>query len=152
LYHQRHLHTLQEQQDYTTTAGSKCQTAVTEKLSIKFDLNKEHLFDFLEAIQSRAIVCRWYDTLFMGNQAGVNINFVENYGTVTMASVHAKALTYMFSNTPQVQDTFNLYMCLKALLSTEARIAAYVESNTYTFTRGQVQLQSGIQPNSFGTP
>jgi uncharacterized protein HemY len=36
------------------------------------------------------------------------------------------------------QDSFNLYMCLEASLSTEARIAAYAESNTYTFRRGLV--------------
>jgi hypothetical protein len=58
---------------------------------------------------------------------------IENYGIVTQATAHVKELTYMFSNTRIVQDSFNLYMCLEALLSTEARIAAYAESSTYTF-------------------
>jgi hypothetical protein len=74
----------------------------------------------------------------MVNQAGIAMNVVENYGTVTMATTRTKALTYMFSDTRQAQDSFNLYMCLEASLSTEARIAVYAESNTYTFQRGMV--------------
>jgi hypothetical protein len=111
--------------DYTTTAGAKIQKAAIEKLPIEFDLDREHLFKFLEALRSRAIACGWYDTLFMVKQAGNDMNIIESYGTVTQATAQAKALTYMFSNTRMAQDSFNLYMCLEASLSTEARIAAY---------------------------
>jgi hypothetical protein len=134
--------------DYTKTAGAKIQKAATEKLPIEFDLDKEHLYEFLEALRSCAIACGWYDTLFMVNQAGVNMNFIEIYGTVSMATAQAKALTYMFANTRQAKDSFNLYMCLEASLSTEARIAAYAESSTYTFQRGQVPgAVAGGDPN-----
>jgi hypothetical protein len=74
----------------------------------------------------------------MVNIAGIIMNVIENYGTVTMAPTRAKALTDMFSNTRQAQDSFNLYMCLEALLTTEARITAYAESNTETFQRVKV--------------
>jgi hypothetical protein len=134
--------------DYTTTAGAKIQKAAIDKLTIEFDLDKEHLYEFLEALRSRAIACGWYDTILMVNQAGINMNIVENYGTVTMATTRTKALTYMFSDTRQAQDSFNLYMCLEASLSTEARIAVYAESNTYTFQRGMVPgAVAGGDPN-----
>jgi hypothetical protein len=72
--------------DYSTTAGAKIHKAVTDKLTVEFDLEKVHLYEFLEALRSRAIACGWYDTLFMVNQAGVAMNLLENYRTVTIAT------------------------------------------------------------------
>jgi hypothetical protein len=51
--------------NYNTTSGAKIQKAAIEKLPVEFDLNKEHLYEFLEAFHTRAIACGWHDTLFI---------------------------------------------------------------------------------------
>jgi hypothetical protein len=124
--------------DYNTTTGVKIHKAAIEKLLVEFDLDKEHLYEFLEALRTRAIACGWYETLFMVTQQGLDLNIIENYGTITGASAQAKALTYMFHENRSAQDSHNLFMCLEASLSTEARITIYSESTSYTFRRGDV--------------
>jgi hypothetical protein len=61
--------------DYSTTAA-KINKAATDKLPVELDLDKEHLYEFLEALRSCAIACGWYYTLFMVSQSGVAMNLL----------------------------------------------------------------------------
>jgi hypothetical protein len=71
-------------------------------------------------------------------QAGVAMNLLENYRTVTVATARAKAHTYMFQEARMAHESHNLFMCLEASLSSEARIAFYSDTSTYTLRLGDV--------------
>jgi hypothetical protein len=131
--------------DYTTTHGAKIQRAATEKLSVDHDLDKEHLYDFLEALRSRAIACNWYGTIFQVPQDGQQLNIITNYGVLKKDAVDTKVRTYMFHNTREAQDDHNLFTCLEASLTKEAKSTLSAESATYTFTASDVQ---GIAPGT----
>jgi hypothetical protein len=133
--------------DYSTTSGAKIQRAAIEKLPVEHNLDKEHLYDFLEALRSRAIACNWYDTLFQITQDGTTLNPIINYGVLTKEAVDTKVKTYMFHNTREAQDDYNLFCCLEASLTTEARATLYAESDLYTYTASNVpNAAAGVNP------
>jgi hypothetical protein len=134
--------------DYSTTSGAKIQRAAIEKLPVTHDLDKAHLYDFLESLRSRAIACNWYGTLFRINQDGEALNPINNYGILKKESVDTKVRTYMFHNTREAQDDYNLFCCLEASLSTEARATLYAESDQYTYKANEVMnIAAGVDPN-----
>ena len=134
--------------DYSTTSGAKIQRAAIEKLPVVHDLDKAHLYDFLESLRSRAIACNWYGTLFRINQDGEALNPINNYGILKKESVDTKVRTYMFHNTREAQDDYNLFCCLEASLSTEARATLYAESDQYTYKANEVlNIAAGVDPN-----
>jgi hypothetical protein len=124
--------------DYSSTNGAKIQKAAIEKLHVEHDLDRNNLHDFLEALRSRAITCGWYDTLLMVPVNGVQLNFLDNYGTITREATNNHALTYMFHDTRAAQDSHNLFCCLESSLTASARASLYAESDVYTFRRGDV--------------
>ena len=134
--------------DYSTTNGAKIQRAAIEKLPVVHDLDKEHMYDFLEALRSRAIACNWYGTLFQIPQDGELLNPIVNYGVLKKTAVDTKVKTYMFHNTREAQDDYNLFSCLEASLSTEARATLYAESAMYTYNITNVPNATvGVDPN-----
>ena len=134
--------------DYSTTNGAKIQRAAIEKLPVEHNLDKEHLYDFLEALRSRAIACNWYGTLFQIPQDAELLNPIVNYGVLNKTSVDTKVKTYMFHNTREAQDDYNLFSCLEASLNTEARTTLYAESDQYTYKATDVPNAAvGVDPN-----
>ena len=125
--------------NYNTTSGAKIQRAAIEKLSVEHDFDKEHLYDFLETLRSRAIACNWYGTLFQIPQDGTIMNPIINYGVITKQAVDTKVRTYMFHNTREAQDDYNLFCCLEASLTNEARATLYAESDMYTYIANDVE-------------
>jgi hypothetical protein len=133
--------------DYTTTSGAKIQRTATEKLSVEHNLDKENLYDFLEALRSRAIACNWYGTILQIPQDGQNLNPIENYGVLTKEAVDRKVKTFIFHNTREAQDDYNLFACLEASLSKEAKATLYAESSMYTYTASDVPgAAPGVTP------
>jgi hypothetical protein len=124
--------------NYNTANGAKVQKTAVEKLHVEHHLDKSNLHDFLEALRSRAISCGWNNTLLTVISKGAPLRFVDNYWTISKEDVDAPARTYMFHDMQAAQDSFNLFICLKASLTTSARTALYAESSTYTYQRGDV--------------
>ena len=134
--------------NYSTTNGAKIQRAAIEKLTVEYSLDKEHLYDFLEALRSRAIACNWYGTLFQVPQDGNTLNPIINYGVLKKTSVETKVRTYMFHNTREAQDDYNLFCCLENSLTTEARMTLYAESAQYTYVASAIPgAAAGVQPD-----
>jgi hypothetical protein len=58
-----------------------------------------------------------------------------------------KVKTYMFHNTREAQDDYNLFCCLEASLTSEARATLYAESDLYTYTARMVpNAAPGVSP------
>jgi hypothetical protein len=121
--------------DYNTTNGAKIQKSATEKLDVLHDLDTENLNDFLESFRTRAIAQGWFHTLLTVNQNGVAMNFIDNYGVLSYASIEAHANTYMFRETRAAQDSHNCFCCLEASLTKDARTTLYAERDKYTIRR-----------------
>jgi hypothetical protein len=122
--------------DYTTTTGAKLYKAAIEELTVKFDLDRQNLHDFLESLRSRAIEQGWFDTLLTIQVGAQQLNLLDNYGTITKEQVNQHALGIIFRETRAAQDSSNLFHCLETSLTTEARATLYAESATYTYRRG----------------
>jgi hypothetical protein len=69
--------------DYSTTTGAKLYKAAIEELTVKFDLDRQNLHDFLESLRSRAIEQGWNATLLSILVGADRLNLLDNYGTIT---------------------------------------------------------------------
>jgi hypothetical protein len=118
--------------DYKGPTGGKIQKAAIEKLDMKHDLDAEHLYDFIKSLRTRAISHGWIETIFTFPQGGVSINILDNYGILTEASCLAKSHSHMYRNNRLSQDAHDVFGCLKALLTPEARAILYSEWDKYT--------------------
>jgi hypothetical protein len=128
--------------DYNTTNGAKIQKAATEKLEVQHDLEAEQLNDFLESFRTRAISQGWFNSLLIVPQNGVQMNFIDNYGVLTYDSIQAMAHAYMFREVRAAQDSHNMFCCLEASLTKDARTTW----DKYTLRRGTIAaLPAGAQ-------
>jgi hypothetical protein len=122
--------------DYNTTNGAKIQKAATDKLEVQHDLDAKQLNDFLESFRTRAISQGWFNSLLIVPQNGVQMNFIDNYGVLTYDSIQAMAHAYMFREVRAAQDSHNMFCCLEASLTKDARTTLYAERDKYTLRRG----------------
>jgi hypothetical protein len=129
--------------DYNTPNGAKIQKAATEKLNVIHDLDAEHLNDFLEAFRTRGIAQGWFNSLLSVTQNGIPMNFIDNYGVVTYESTKTMANSYMFQPTRAAQDSHNMFSCLEASLTNDARTTLYAEQDKYTLRRGTLEALPG---------
>ena len=58
-------------------------------------------------------------------------NLLENYGTITLEQVIESEKTYISKQQRKAQDTYILYQCLMASLSSEAKKKVLIWSDQY---------------------
>jgi hypothetical protein len=132
--------------DYSTPAGIKLYKMAGEKLKEDFDLDTNHFHSFIDNLNSRAIEQGWEQGLLVVQQSGTGMYILQNYGTLTYASVLAHANTYAFQDQRLAQNSTNLFNCLEASLTKEAMATMYAEKHLYTLTRGAVRLATPTLP------
>jgi hypothetical protein len=69
-------------------------------------------------------------------------NFINIYGTLTLEQVIASELQYIDGESRYAQDTYMLYKCLMALLTSEAKKKVLIWSNQYKI--GENKTSSGV--------
>jgi hypothetical protein len=77
----------------------------------------------------------------------ITINILDNYGLLTEVMARDHAQTYMFFYNRAAQDSHNMYHCLEASLTPEARQILYSEQAKYTFRRADATNAPQV-PNS----
>ena len=117
--------------DYNSTADVKLYYKAVLPLEEKFDLSSEKIRGFLEAFYDRAKNVNWQDTLII-NVQGVPLNLAKNYGSITLQQVQAHAAIYSALFNRDLQNSAQIYQCLSASLSTEAKAKVILESAKYT--------------------
>ena len=125
--------------DYSTPAGIKLYKMAGEKLKEEFDLDTNNFHQFVDNLNSRAIEQGWDQELLVVTQNGISMNILQNYGTLTYASVLAHAYTYVYRDNRLSQNSTNLFNCLETTLTKEAMTTMYAEKHLYTLTRGVVR-------------
>ena len=130
--------------DYSTPAGIKLYKMAGDKLKEDFDLDTNHFHGFIDNLNSRAIEQGWNQGLLVVTQAGTDMYILQNYGTLTYASVLAHTYTYAFQDVRLAQNSTNLFNCLEATLSKDAMSTIYAEQHLYTLKRGVVRAATPV--------
>jgi hypothetical protein len=104
--------------------------------SERYDLTPGKLKAFLDNVKQKVIMCGWLDIITVPTIVApiVNCNFLDNYGTVSMAECTAHATGYM-TTAPlgrPAQNAVMFYHFLFASLTPEARNKVNVDPTAYT--------------------
>jgi hypothetical protein len=121
--------------DYGSTQGAKLFIAATKELPAKFDGKSKNLKPFLSAIHDRSIDHGWNRILVVPSNLAVtgspSYHLLTQYGKLSLAQVSTHALTYVNSQTREQQDSRQLYQCINASLTQEAKVAITLRAQDY---------------------
>jgi hypothetical protein len=73
---------------------------------------------------------------------GKEEDFINNYGTISLEQVIASELQYIDEESCYAQDTYMLYKCLMASLTSKAKKKVLIWSNQYKI--GENKMSSGV--------
>ena len=108
--------------NYTDAGESKIFKIGTAKLSVDIDGTPENLNLVLAAIEQRAVISGWLDTvlsIYVGN--GECKELLTNYGDISMDEIRHHVKQYIHSNVRAAQDSMMLYTCLSNSMTQETR-------------------------------
>jgi hypothetical protein len=97
--------------DYRTGEGIKIYGKATAPTDVVFDGDSGALRLFLNKVQQRAMQFGW-TVILQINQGGQIMNFIENYGRVTINSIQAQALMLVTANGRNTQNSLQMYTFL----------------------------------------
>jgi hypothetical protein len=124
--------------DYTRSEHSKIyKSAIREVCKEPFDCEAEALYEFLKDVQDRADEMGWSDSILNitlevdDDNDPVQEDLIENYGTITLEQVVESELQYINEQGREAQDTYMLYKCLMASLSSNAKKTVSLWSDQY---------------------
>lgn len=117
--------------DYNSSSDVKLYYKAVLPLEEKFDLSSDKIRGFLEAFYDRAKNVNWQDTLTIIVN-GVPLNLAKNYGSISLQQVQAHAAVYSALFNRDLQNSAQIYQCLSASLSVEAKAKVFLESAKYT--------------------
>ena len=116
--------------DYTTTDGRKHFKEATSKLNEHgFDCQPDNLRSFIKDISRRANAFGWnrLPNGFLNipndltNPTGPSKNLIEQYGEIDLEHIKRYDMTYIGTPSREAQDNRNLYECIMATLTKEAK-------------------------------
>lgn len=135
--------------DYTRADHAKIyKSAIREVSKEPFDCEADGLYQFLKDVQDRADEMGWSDSILritlevLDNGEAVQENLIENYGTITLEQVTESELQYINEQGREAQDTYMLYKCLMASLSSNAKKKVSIWSEQYRI--GDNDVCSGV--------
>ncbi|KAI2512052.1 hypothetical protein MHU86_2340 [Fragilaria crotonensis] len=135
--------------DYTRADHAKIyKSAIREVSKEPFDCEADGLYQFLKDVQDRADEMGWSDSILkitlevLDNGDAVQENLIENYGTITLEQVTESELQYINEQGREAQDTYMLYKCLMASLSSNAKKKVSIWSEQYRI--GDNDVCSGV--------
>ncbi len=97
--------------NYKTGEGIKIYGKATSPLDSLFDGDSGALRLFLSKVQHRATQFGW-NSILQISQAGEIYNFIENYGHVSLASIHTQAAALEGTNNRDTQNSSQMYTFL----------------------------------------
>ena len=141
--------------DYTRADHAKIyKSAIREVSKEPFDCEADGLYQFLKDVQDRADEMGWSDSILritlevLDNGEAVQENLIENYGTITLEQVTESELQYINEQGREAQDTYMLYKCLMASLSSNAKKKVSIWSEQYQIGMSETE---GGQTDADGT-
>ena len=132
--------------DYSTKEGKSIWKAATEPLSSElFDCTPDGLRYFLKRLQQRSWECGWENSILSIptdplDPLGETVEFIANYGTISMEQLRANARQYVTTQTRVAQDSTQLYTCLMNSLSTVGWSKVTLQEEEYTINSMKVGI------------
>ena len=145
--------------DYSTASGAKIYRAATQPLMEDlFNCEPQGLKVFLAYLEDRAIINGWEPILDIPEDArnpDVKLrNLIHKFGQISLQQVKDHASLYVAYQERASQDSMQLYQCLMASLSKEARAKVMICKDEYTvtgFPSGAVLLKIIIRESHIDT-
>ena len=115
-----------------------------------FTCEADRLFQFLREVQIRATEMGWIDGILNINtnpnpaDPPIHENLIKNYGTITLEQVIATEKTYIAEPQRKAQDTYMLYLCLMASLTSDAKKKVMIWSDQYQIEIRGKTYSSGV--------
>jgi hypothetical protein len=138
--------------DYNKAEHSKIyKSAIRAVSDDAFNCEADGLFQFLQELQDRSIEMGWMEGILkipLNNEEVEDEEEVEeenllvNYGSITLEQVVNSELRYIQDQTRKAQDTYMLYRCLMASLTSEAKKKVMIWSDQYQI--GDNKMSSGV--------
>jgi len=123
--------------NYETTEGLKLFKNATAELKSDYDLSPEGLNVFLKETDDRAHAYGWTHILNippdLGNPDRL-VNLISDYGQLSLEQVQAHAETYINTRSRASQDSTQLYYCIMATLTKEAKDTVLLVEHEYRLT------------------
>jgi hypothetical protein len=112
-----------------------------------FNCEAEGLYQFLKDVLDRADEMGWTQGILKVNNQDDDVdpkvdNLIDNYGTLTLEEVVESEAQYIEEQGRKAQDTYMLYKCLMASLTTDARKKVSIWSDQYRI--GDRKLCGGV--------
>jgi len=105
-----------------TGEGSKIFKNGSVRLPVDIDCTADNLQMVLAAVEERAVVFGWLDTILNIDQGnGEFKDLLTQYGEITLAQVRDHASSYIQQSVRAAQDSMMLFSCLTNSLTQEAR-------------------------------
>lgn len=137
--------------DYSKESHSKIYKAGIRAVSdTPFNCEADGLFQFLKEVKDRADEMGWTGSILKitktiedeDEEEEVKEDFLSNYGTLTLDEVVESEKTYIDEQNRKAQDTYMLYKCLMASLTSEAKKKILIWSDQYAI--GENKVSSGV--------
>jgi hypothetical protein len=144
--------------DYASRTGAKLFDMATAALETPFDMRAKNVKLFIEELSIRSTTFGWND--IMGIPRDLNDPLIRiddlmtSFGTITIAQVRAHAATYVDTETRVAQDSYQLYLCIMATLTKEAKSRIVLQKESYYVNRvpsGTLLFRLVIQESSIDT-
>jgi hypothetical protein len=103
----------------------------TQPLETKFDCKPDKLRLFVDTFRKRANSANWLATLQVPLN-GVAYDLTDNYGFLTFDQIRLHAISYIAAQSRNYQNAFQIYECLFATLTDDARTKVATRFNEYT--------------------
>jgi hypothetical protein len=105
--------------DVNTPAGTKFYNKAIAALDHAFDLTPDSLTTFLSSLEHRALTTGW--DFNVPGEGGNQLSMIQNYGQLSIEQVRAHVATYSGTPTRAAQNSRQLFLCIMATLTEEAK-------------------------------
>ena len=137
--------------DYTKAEHHKIyKSGIRSVTDDPFTCEADRLFQFLREVQDRAVEMGWMEGILdvvtnnEGEEPQEVDNLIYNYGTITLEQVIRSETRYIAQQQRKAQDTYMLYQCLMASLSSDAKKKVMIWADQYQIEVDDVRYNSGV--------
>jgi hypothetical protein len=144
--------------DYSSRAGAKLFDMATASLETSFDMRAKNIKLFLEELSIRSTTFGWSDIMEIPRDLARPLDETDNimtaYGTIPIARVREHVATYIQTEARAAQDSYQIYLCIMATLTKEAKSRIVLQKDQYNVNdipSGVLLLRLVIQESSIDT-
>ena len=138
--------------DFTKAEHAKIyKSAIGAVSDDAFNCEADGLFQFIQELQDRSIEMGWMEGILQipltdgeeeEPEEAEEENILEGYGSITLEQIVNSELRYIGNQERKAQDTYMLYRCLMASLTSEAKKKVMIWSDQYHI--GNNKMSSGV--------